>query len=59
MATLSNKEFLQVLKSCCKDGKIDDEKMNQILGAYFPYNLTFKGDKGWELATFVMENLSK
>lgn len=46
MATLSNKEFLQVLKSCCKDGKIDDEKMNQILGAYFPYNLTFKGDKG-------------
>ena len=53
MATLSNKEFLQVLKSCCKDGKIDDEKMNEILGAYFPYNLTF-GDKRWD-ALYVME----
>lgn len=44
MATLTNKEFLDILSKCCKDGKIDDEKMNQILGVYFPYNLTF-GDK--------------
>jgi len=44
MATLSNKQFLDILHKCCKDGKIDDERMNEILGAYFPYNLTF-GDK--------------
>ena len=44
--TLNNKEFLDILSKCCENGKIDDEQMNRILGAYFPYNLTFKGDKG-------------
>ena len=44
MATLNNKESLDILHHCCKDGKIDDERMNEILGAYFSYNLTF-GDK--------------
>ena len=53
MATLTNKEFLDILHRCCKGGKIDDERMNEILGAYFPYNLTF-GDKRWD-AQFVME----
>ena len=43
--TLNNKEFLDILSKCCENGKIDDEKMNKILGAYFPYNLTFKVDK--------------
>ena len=55
--TLNNKEFLDTLSKCCENGKIDDEQMNRILGAYFPYNLTFKGDKGWELVTYAMENL--
>ena len=41
MATLNNKEFLDILHHFFKDGKIDDERMNEILGAYFPYNLTF------------------
>ena len=43
MATLNNKEFMQILKNACKDGKIDDEYLNEVLGAYYPYNLTFKG----------------
>ena len=45
MATLTNKEFLDILSNCCEDGKVNDEKLNQILGVYFPYNLTFKGDR--------------
>ena len=44
MATLNNKELLNIVHDCCKDGKRDDERMNERLGAYFPYNLTF-GDK--------------
>lgn len=27
MATLTNKEFLDILHHCCKDGKIDDERI--------------------------------
>lgn len=41
-STLNNKEFLKILKMCCKDGKIDDDKMNSILSNYFPYDITFK-----------------
>ena len=45
MATLTNKDLLDILSRCCENGKINDKKMNEILGAYFPYNLTFKGDR--------------
>ena len=45
MATLNNKEFMQILKNACKDGKIDDEYLNEVLSVYYPYNLTFKGGK--------------
>lgn len=45
MATLNNKEFMQILKNACKGGKIDDDYLNEVLGAYYPYNLTFKGGK--------------
>lgn len=43
-STLNNKEFLKVLKQCCKDGKIDDTMLNNILSNYFPYDIVFKGD---------------
>lgn len=40
--TLDNKEFLKILKNCCKDGKLDDDCLNNSLCAYYPYDLTFK-----------------
>lgn len=32
---------MNILSNCCKDGKIDDKRLNQILKDYSPYNLTF------------------
>lgn len=40
--TLTNKEFLKVLKEACKGGKVDDDYLNNYLSYYFPYNLVFK-----------------
>ena len=40
--TLNNKEFLKILKTACKSGKIDDKYMNNCLSNYFPYDLVFK-----------------
>lgn len=42
MEHLTNEQFLEIMKKCCKDGKIDDGKLDHILSNYFPYNLTFK-----------------
>lgn len=39
---LDNEDFIKILKSCCKDGVINDEKLDFILSHYSPYNLTFK-----------------
>lgn len=44
MKTLTNAEFMEILKKCCSDGHIDDEKFNFVLSNYFPYNLVFKED---------------
>ena len=44
--TLDNKQFLQILKNCCKDGKVDDELLNKQLCNYRPYDLIF-GKGGW------------
>ena len=41
MNTLTNEDFIFLLKECCTNGKIDDDKLNNILKYYFPYNLTF------------------
>lgn len=41
---LNNSEFMEILKKCCSDGHIDDEKFNFVLSNYFPYNLVFKED---------------
>lgn len=43
-STLNNKEFLKILKQCCKDGKLNDKMFNNILCNYFPYDIIFKGD---------------
>ena len=40
--TLNNKEFLRILKSACKDGKLDDDYLNNTLSCYYPYDLVFK-----------------
>ena len=40
--TLNNKQFLKILKDCCQDGKLDDDKLNNRLSNYFPYDLIFK-----------------
>ena len=40
--TLDNKRFLEILKDCCQDGKLDDDKLNNQLCNYFPYDLVFK-----------------
>lgn len=41
MNTLTNSQFMEILRECCNDGKIDDTKLNQILKCYHPYNLSF------------------
>lgn len=41
MNTLNNKQFMDILSNCCRYGRIDDQKLNQILKDYYPYNLTF------------------
>lgn len=43
-STLNNKQFLKILQQCCKNGKIDDEMLNNMLCNYFPYDIVFKGD---------------
>ena len=45
MKNINNEQFLEIMKNCCKDGKIDDKKMNRILGNFFPYDIVFKEDK--------------
>ena len=40
--TLTNKEFLRILKNSCKDGKLDDDYLNDCLSNYYPYDLVFK-----------------
>ena len=40
--TLNNKQFLNILKNCCQDGKLDDTKLNNQLCNYFPYDFVFK-----------------
>ena len=42
MATLTNKEFLKILNDACKNGKVDDDYLNNCLSNYHPYNLVFK-----------------
>lgn len=43
--TLDNKQFLEILKQCCdKEGRVNDEMLNNILSNYFPYWLVFKSD---------------
>ena len=41
MDTLNSSQFMDILSVCCKEGKVDDKKLNQILKNYYPYNLTF------------------
>lgn len=38
--TLTNKEFMKILKEACKSEDMDKE-LNEVLKNYFPYSLTF------------------
>lgn len=38
--TLSNEEFLKILKDACESEDMDKE-LNKVLQKYFPYSLTF------------------
>ena len=57
--TLNNKQFLKILRMACKDGKINDNYLNNCLSNYFPYDLVFKKVEEWELAQSVMEYYTK
>ena len=39
--TLTNEEFLKILKDACESEDMD-KYLNDTLSNYFPYNLTFK-----------------
>ena len=46
-STLSNEEFLDILKKACESEDMD-KYLNETLSGYFPYNLTFgKGGDEW------------
>lgn len=44
MQTLTSAAFMKIFHACCKDGHLDDEKFEELLSTYYPYNLVFKGN---------------
>ena len=44
MDTLTNEEFLKILKNACKTENMD-EYLNKTLSKYYPYCLVFKEEE--------------
>lgn len=40
--TLNNQQFMKILKQACKDGKVDEDFLNDFLSNFHPYDLVYK-----------------